>query len=125
MILAQFLLSGVLQEYFRMNYYISYREDHCVMCCPSTKVIKSDSKKNLAIGGLHEDKLCDTLQEMVPTSVKTVHQTSLLHNIESNFDQLGLFFCFFKKNQNAPRPSVSPTASVLSNKADKSRSNQF
>ena len=30
-----------------------------------------------------------TLQEMAPTNVKTVHQTSLLH-IESNLDRLGL-----------------------------------
>ena len=26
------------------------------------------------MGGLHEDKLCDTLQAMVPTNVKTFHQ---------------------------------------------------
>ena len=42
----------------------------------------------LAIGGLHED-ICDTLQAMVQTNVKTVHQTSLLHT-ESNLDRLGL-----------------------------------
>ena len=30
------------------------------------------------------------LQAMAPTNVKTVHQTSLLHNIESNLDRLGL-----------------------------------
>ena len=61
------------------------------MCCPSNKVIKSDSRSCLAlvIGGLHEDKLYDTLQAMAPTNVKTVHQTSLLH-IESNLDRLGL-----------------------------------
>ena len=52
-----------------------------------------------------------TLQPMAPTNVKTVHETSLLH-IESNPDQLGL---------------LSPThdKSVLSNKADRLRSNQF
>ena len=38
------------------------------------------------IGGLHEDKLCDTLQGMVPTSVKTVNQTSLRH-VKSNPDR--------------------------------------
>ena len=30
------------------------------------------------------------LQAMAPTNVKTVHQTSLLHNIESNLDRLGM-----------------------------------
>ena len=34
-------------------------------------------------------KLCDTLQAVAPTKVKTVHQTSLL-GIESNLDRLGL-----------------------------------
>ena len=32
------------------------------MCCPSKKVIKSDTKRFSALGVLHEDKLCDTLQ---------------------------------------------------------------
>ena len=42
----------------------------------------------LALGGLNEDKLCDILQAMAPTNVKTVlHQTSLLH-IESNLYRL-------------------------------------
>ena len=27
---------------------------------------------------------------MAPTNIKTVHQASLLHNIESNLDRLGL-----------------------------------
>ena len=31
-----------------------------------------------------------TLQVMAPTNIKTVHQTSLLHIIESNLDRLGL-----------------------------------
>ena len=51
-----------------------------------------------------------TLQAMAPTNAKTFHQTSLFH-IESNLDRLGL---------------LSPTqTSVLSNKADELRSNQF
>ena len=58
------------------------------MCCPSKKVIKSYTKGFLCLGGLHEDTLCDILQAMAPTNVKTVHQTSLLH-IESNLDRLG------------------------------------
>ena len=41
----------------------------------------------LAFGGLHEDQSCSTLQKMAPITVKTVHQTSLLH-IESNLDRL-------------------------------------
>ena len=91
----------------------THTED-CLMCRPTDEVIKSDTKKNSSsyytIGGLHEDKLCDILQVMTPTNVQTVHQTSLLH-IESNLDRLDC--CRL------------PTASVLSNKADKSRSNQF
>ena len=46
-------------------------------------------KKFLPLGGLGEGKLCDILQAMAPTNVKTVHQTSLFH-IESNLDRLGL-----------------------------------
>ena len=59
------------------------------MCCPSNEVIKSDTISCLALGGIHEDKVCGTLQAMVPTDIKMVHQTSLLH-IESNLDGLGL-----------------------------------
>ena len=59
------------------------------MCCPSNKVIKSNTITFLALGGLHEDKLCNTLQVVAPTNVKTVHQTSLLH-IESNLNRLRL-----------------------------------
>ena len=65
-----------------------YRKD-CLMCCPSAKVVKSDTTGFLPIGGLHEGKLCDTLQAMAPTNVDRVHQTSLLP-IESNLDRLGL-----------------------------------
>ena len=46
---------------------------------PSTKIIKSDSKRFLAVRGLREDKSCDTLQAMAPTHVMTAYQTSLLH----------------------------------------------
>ena len=28
------------------------------MCCPTNKVIKSDTTSFLPLGGLHEDKLC-------------------------------------------------------------------
>ena len=54
-----------------------------------TKIIKSDSKVYLAIGELHADKLCDTLQATAPPIVKTVNQTSSLH-IGGNLDRLGL-----------------------------------
>ena len=54
-----------------------------------TKSSKVTQKAFLAIGGLLEGKVCDTLQEMASTNVKTVHQTSLLH-IKSNLDRLGL-----------------------------------
>ena len=72
-----------------------YRED-CLMCCPSNKVTKRDTRSVLAltilcytIGGLHEDKLCETFQGMAPTNVKMVHQTSLFY-IESNLNRFGL-----------------------------------
>ena len=35
-------------------------------------------------------KSCETLQAMASTNIKTVHQTTLLHIIESNLDRLGL-----------------------------------
>ena len=56
-------------------------------------------------------KSCATVQAMAPTNIKTVHQTSLLHIIESSLDRLGL---------------LSPTHDQrsLSNKLDKLRSNQ-
>ena len=60
------------------------------MCCPANKVIKSNSIRVLPIGGLHEDKLCGTLQAMAPINVKTVHQTSSLRIIESNLDRVRL-----------------------------------
>ena len=59
------------------------------MCCPSNKVIKSGIKRFLAIGGLHEDKLCSTLQAMAPTNAKMVSRTSSLY-IESNLGRLEL-----------------------------------
>ena len=59
------------------------------MCCLSNKVTKSYTKSFLALGGLHEDKLCDNLLAMAPTNVERVHQNSSFH-IESNLDRLGL-----------------------------------
>ena len=61
-------------------------------CWPSNiknKKIKNDTISFLGLEGLHEDKLCETLQAMELTNVTTVHETFLLH-IESNLDRLGL-----------------------------------
>ena len=56
-----------------VNYVLKKKED-CLMFCASTEVIKSDSKRFPSyIGGLNEDKLCDTLQGLAPTNVKMVH----------------------------------------------------
>ena len=86
-----------------------------MMHCPSNKVTKSDSKSFLALGGLHEDKLCDTLQAMVPTNMKTVHQTSLLHT-ESNLDRLGVLSpTHGQRSQQQSRQST--LQSVLINKS--------
>ena len=68
----QFLLSGVLPVLQNLNYKLQ-RNYLCV--AQPKKNIKSD-QKFLALGGLHEDKLGDILQAMVPTNVETVHQIS-------------------------------------------------
>ena len=59
------------------------------MCCLTNKVVRSDTKRFLALGRSHEDKLCDTLQALVPTNIETVNRTSLFQ-VESNLDKLGL-----------------------------------
>ena len=88
----------------------SYRE-YCLRSCPTNNtLIKSYTKCILALGGLHEDQLCDILQAMAPTNVGVAHQnpyfTSRATLIDSDCCRL-------------------PTASVLSKKVDKLRSNQF
>ena len=50
---------------------IIYGED-CLRCCPSNTIIKRDSNMFQAVGGLHEDNLCDTLRGTAPTNVKTL-----------------------------------------------------
>ena len=90
--------------------YKLHRKD-CRMSCPSNNVIKSDAKRFLALGGLHEDKLCDTLQAMATTTMSkrfTKSPYSILRATPIDSDCCRL-----------------PTASVLSTKADKSRFNQF
>ena len=76
-----------------------------MICCPSAKVIKSDTTGFLPVGGLHEGKLCDTLQAMAPTNVDTVHQTSLLP-IESNLDRLGLLSSTHDHRSQQPRGQI-------------------
>ena len=70
----------------------------------------------LALGGLHEDKLCYTSQETAPTNVKTVHQTFLLH-IESNIDRLALFSPTHGQRSQQKREQVT-LQSVLINKSE-------
>ena len=84
------------------------------MCCPSNKVVKSNLRRLLAFGGLHEDKFCDTLQVMAPTDVKTVHRTSLLH-VESSLDRLGLLSPTHGQPSQQPSGQVT-LQSVLINK---------
>ena len=80
------------------------------MCCPSTEVIKSYSNHFLAIGELEKDKLCDTYKggyrPMSKRFIKPPYSKPRATPIDSGWCR-------------------QPTASALSNKADKSRSNQF
>ena len=87
------------------------------MCCPSSKVITSDSKCFLAIGGLHEDKLFGPLQVMAPTNVKTVRQTSLL-NIKSNLDRVGLLSLIYDRRSQQQNGHIT-RRSVLINAPSK------
>ena len=92
-----------------LNYKLQ-RRDCRLMCCPSTKIVKSDSNffSGYCVG---EDKLRDILPGMTLTNVKTIQQTSLLH-IESNLAIDSDCCCL-------------PSVSVLNNKTDKARSNRF
>ena len=82
------------------------------MCCLSTKVIKSVTRSFLALGGLHEDKLCATLQAMAPTNVETVHQTSLLH-IENNLDRLGLLLSAHGQHSQQQSGQITPQSGLI------------
>ena len=44
-----YYISGVLLVFHKLNYKL-YRED-CLMCCSTNKVVKSDTKRFLALGG--------------------------------------------------------------------------
>ena len=57
----QFLLSS-LECCQYLNYKLCTTEKTVCMCCPTNEVFKSDAKRFLALGRLHEDKLCDILQ---------------------------------------------------------------
>ena len=99
-----------------MTQQVSHRPIKCqsrLWSIRGTKVDRSHHGDNplLRPTGIQIATKCDaTLQAMAPTNIKTVHQTSIFH-IESNLDRLGLLRL--------------PTTSVLSNKPDKLRSNQF
>ena len=93
----------------------SYREK-CLMRCPSNQVIKSYSEKFSSSRRLHEDKLCDTLQAMTSSNVKTVYQTSLLH-IESNLDRLRLLSPTHGQRSQQQRGHIT-LQSVLLNKPE-------
>ena len=87
----ELLLSGVLRAFKNLNYKLYTEKLSDVL--PSTKVFKVTKKfSSYSIAELHEVKLCKTLEGMIPTNrnTKTVQQTSLLHNIASNPDRLGL-----------------------------------
>ena len=76
-------LVGVKTMSLRTNYSF-----YCLMCCPTNKVIKTMQNVFSLSGGLDEDKLCNILQLMTPTNVKTVHQTFSFH-IKNNLDRPG------------------------------------
>ena len=79
-----------------------------MMSCSSTRVVTRFSFFK-AIGGLTRRQLCDTLQAMASTNVKTVHQTSLLH-IESNFDRLGLLLPIYGQRFSAVKGTHAPNS---------------
>ena len=81
----QLQLSGVVPVFQNLNYKLQKNVWCAAEPTKSSKVIK---KEYVALGGLHEDKLCDILQAMVPTNIEAVHQT-FLFQIESNPDRLG------------------------------------
>ena len=60
-------------------------------------------------------KIYAALQAMAPTNVKTVHQTSLLHNIESNLDRLELLSLTQGQRSQQQSGQITPQ-SVLINK---------
>ena len=64
-------------QHFQIRVITSYRED-CLMCSAhSTKSSKVTQNIFLALGGLHEDTLFDTLGGMVSASVKTLSSNLL------------------------------------------------
>ena len=69
-----------------------------------TKNKKNETQTKVRM--VHEEKLCDTLQGMVPTYIMTVHQTSFLQ-IESNLDRLGLMSPMLQTTTNSARKANS------------------
>ena len=83
----QFLLSGVLPVLQNLSYKAQITRSEVLR--RNNTVIKSYTKCILALGGLHEDKLCGILHAIAPTTVEMALLTSIFH-IESNPDRLGL-----------------------------------
>ena len=106
----EFLLSGVLPVFQDLNYKLQRRLLD-VLPIRQSRQKSFETLFKLFIGGLHEDKLCDTLRGMAPTNVTRVHQTCLFHT-ERNHYRLGVL-------------SFTHGYGVLSNEAEKSRSDQF
>ena len=67
----------------------------------------------LALGGLHEDNICDSLQAMAPTNVKTVH---LPYIESSNLDRLGLLLSPTHGQRSQQQSGQITLQSVLTNK---------
>ena len=52
------------------------------MCCPPNKGIKRITKTFLALGGLHEDKLCDMIEFRCVVTVSTLAEWLARENIK-------------------------------------------
>ena len=94
------------REYRKFTKYSFY----CPECCQYFRVIKSNSKRFLALGGLNDDKLSNIYKQWhrsIPKRfIKPLYSISRATSIDSDCCRL-------------------PSASVLSNKEDESHSNQF
>ena len=87
----QFLLSGVLPVLQNLSYKAQITRSEVLR--RNNTVIKSYTKCILALGGLHEDKLCGILHAIAPTTVEMALLTSIFH-IESNPDRLGFVVAY-------------------------------
>ena len=67
---TNYRVSTVWRSTASISDYEQQATEDCLMCCPTNKVIKSGTKRFLALGGLHEDKLCDIVQQWHRTMSK-------------------------------------------------------